>query len=333
MALTLTPRQLTQRSHFYQQFGQLMGAGVPIVKALELLQKNPPAQSFREPVSILLAQISQGATITDAIRGMDQWMPAFDVALIQAGEYSGRLDMVLKLLAQYYEDRAAALRRMLTDLAYPALVLHMAIFLFPFIAWFGGSMSLAGFILRSFGVLALIYGAIFLMIFSAQSRRGLAWRSTLEGILRPIPVLGSARQSLALARLAAALDALTNAGVNIVEAWTMAAAASGSPAIQRAVAGWKPELAGGKTPAELVKGCSLFPDFFSSFYNSGEVSGQLDQNLRHLQTYYQEDGSRKTHFLAKWVPMAIYFMAAGYVGYKVVSYYLGYFNQINELSK
>ena len=46
--------------------------------------------------------------------------PPFDIALVQAGEHSGRLDAVFKLLAAYYNDRAALLRQMISDLAYPA---------------------------------------------------------------------------------------------------------------------------------------------------------------------------------------------------------------------
>jgi type IV pilus assembly protein PilC len=155
----------------------------------------------------------------------------------------------------------------------------------------------------------------------------------LETILRPVPVVGSARQSLALARLAVALESLINAGVTIIEAWDLAAAASGSPAIQRAVATWKPQLAGGQTPAELVKSCPLFPELFGNLYYSGEVSGQLDETLQRLHTYYDEDGSRKSHLLAQWVPRLIYFIVAGFIGYKIIHFYLGYFGQYDEIMK
>jgi len=332
MPLILTPRQLNLRSHFYQQFGQMTAAGLSVPKTLETLERNPPAASFREPIRHLLAQISQGATVADATRSLGRWMPEFDIALIQAGEHSGRLDAVCKLLASYYEDRARMLTQMLTDVAYPAFVLHCGIFLFPMISLFNGG-TLLGFVMKSFGTLTVLYTLAFSLIYAAQGRHGLAWRRSLESLLRPIPVLGTARQSLALARLAAALDALTNAGVTIIEAWTMAAAASGSPAIQSAVAAWQLQLAGGQTPAELVKSCPLFPELFGNLYYSGEISGQLDETLRRLHTYYQEDGSRKTHLLAKWVPQIIYFGVAGYIGYKVVHYYAGYFNEIDQNSK
>jgi general secretion pathway protein F/type IV pilus assembly protein PilC len=334
MALVLTPRELTQRSHFYQQFGQLMAAGVTAVQTLQMLERNPPAQSYREPIRAMLAQISQGATVTDAIRSLGSWTPSFDIALIQAGEHSGRLDAVCKLLSDYYEERAQMLTRMLGNMAYPVLVLHMALFIFPLISLFTPGGSLIVFFLETFGVLAVIYTAVFLGIYASQSRRGQEWRSTLEKLLRGVPILGPARQSVALARLSAALDALLSAGVNIVEAWEMAAAASGSPALQRTVASWRPKLLNeGQTPAELVKASPLFPELFGNLYTSGEVSGQLDETLKRLHKYYQDDGSRKSDALSKWVPMGFYFIVVGFVAYKIIHYYVGYFGQLDQIMK
>ena len=65
----------------------------------------------------------------------------------------------------------------------------------------------------------------------------------------------------AFSRIGAArrrLEALISAGVNIVEAWDLAATASGSPALRRVVATWKPPLTAGQTPAEIVRDLSDF---------------------------------------------------------------------------
>jgi type IV pilus assembly protein PilC len=332
MPLIFTPGQLTRRAHFYQQIGQLMAAGVPIVNVLEMLSRSPPDRSFVEPIQTLLVAISKGSGFSDALRQLGDWMPPFDIALIEAGEHSGRLDAVCKLLANYYEERARLLRQMLSDLLYPAFVLHFAIFMFPLISLFNGG-TMTGFILKTFGVLAIIYAVVAGLIYAGQDRRGLDWRAKLEKGLRRVPVLGTARQSLALARLAAALEALIGAGVNIIEAWDLAAAATGSPAIQQAVQEWKPRVVAGVTPAEAVKNCSLFPELFGNLYSTGEISGQLDESLRNLHTYYQEDATRKLHLLAQWVPRFLYFVVAGLVAWKIISFYLGYFDQINQMSK
>ncbi len=59
-------------------------------------------------------------------------------------------------------------------------------------------------------------------IFASGSRRGEAWRAIAESIFQMIPLLGTALKYLALARLASALDALTNAGVSVVKSWELA---------------------------------------------------------------------------------------------------------------
>ena len=334
MPLIVTPRQLTQRAQFYQQLGQLTAAGIPIVSALDMLARNPPARSFREPIRQIMLQLSQGATVSDAMQHLGSWVPNFDIALVRAAEHSGRLDTVFKMLAAYYTDRAGLLRRMISELAYPVFLFHFAIFLFPFLDWFKGSVSVTSFFLSTFGLLIPIYAGIYFLIFAAEGKRGETWRSMFEKLLSPVPILGSARRSLALARLSAALEALIMAGVTIIEAWEMAAAASGSPAIYRAVLAWKPQVVAGQTPSEAVNAAPRqFPELFANLYHTGEVSGQLDESLRRLRIYYQEEGTSKLHLLAVWVPKLIYFGVAGLVAFKVISFYTGYFGELNEIMK
>jgi type II secretory pathway component PulF len=151
----------------------------------------------------------------------------------------------------------------------------------------------------------------------------------MESVLHPMPALGTARRYLALGRLAAALEALLNAGVNIIQAWELAAAACGSPALRRTVFGWRHLLEAGQTPAELVTGSGKFPQMFASQYHTGEVSGKLDETLRLLHRFYQEEGSRRLHTLAQWTPRAVYICIALMIGYRVVHFWMNYFNQIS----
>jgi type II secretory pathway component PulF len=329
MALILTPGQLSNRSEFYLQLAQLTAAGVPLIKSLDMLGRNPPARSYRKPLAEILEHLSHGETFAGSLSRLGLWTPTFDIALIRAGEHSGRLDVVFRLLGNYYADRARLLRQMITDLAYPVFVFHMAIFLFPFIKWFSDN-NLHAFLLRTFGVLIPLYAAVFGIAYASQGRRAAGWRSFMERVLKPIPVLGTARQYLALARVAAALEALLNAGVTIIEAWEMAAGACGSPAVQRTVMAWKPRVQAGVTPAEVVCASPEFPELFRNLYNSGEVSGQLDDSLRRLHTYYQEEGTRKLHLLAQWVPRAIYLGIALMVAYRVIGFYTSYFQEIRN---
>jgi type II secretory pathway component PulF len=320
---------LSRRADFYHQLGQLTGAGLGLVQALEQLKRHPPDRSYREPIGRLLEQIAGGSTLTDSLQRSGHWLPAFDIALLEAGEHSGRLDACFRLLADYYTDRARLARQMIADLAYPAFLLHFAIFIFPF-AQFFTSGNWAVYLCQTVGVLIPLYAVAALMIFAAQSRHGETWRACFESLVHPIPVLGVARRYLALARLASALEALLSAGVTIIEAWEMAATASGSPALRRTVLGWRPLVNGGQTPAEAVSASGSFPELFASQYGTGEISGKLDDTLRRLHAYYQEEGSRKLQAFSRWTPRAIYFCVVLMIAYRIIAFYTGYFNMVRD---
>ncbi len=128
-----------------------------------------------------------------------------------------------------------------------------------------------------------------------------------------------------------ALEALLSAGVSVIEAWEMAASASGSPALRRTVLAWRPQVDGGRTPAEAVTASRQFPDLFANQYATGEISGQLEDTLKRLHTYYQEEGSRKLHALARWSPRAVYLVVVIIIAYYVLSFWTGYFKQLQNL--
>ncbi len=329
MALIFTPGQLSRRAEFYHQLGQLTAAGLGLLRGLEHLERNPPSRSYREPIRWLLAELREGFTLSESCQRLGQWLPAFDVALLQAGEKSGRLDACFRLLADYYNDRARLARQVLADLAYPAFLFHFAIFIFPFAQLFqtGDWLSYA---CRTAGVLIPVYATVALLVYAGQSRRGEAWRARVESLLHPIPVLGAARRSLALSRLAGALEALISAGVTIVEAWELAATASGSPALRRTVLAWRPLVNAGQTPGEVVSASSKFPELFANQYATGEISGQLDETLRRLHQYYLDEGSRKLHAVAQWTPRGIYLLVALMIGWHVVRFWTKHFNDISN---
>ncbi len=334
MPLIITPRQFTQRAEFYHQLNQFTSAGIPILRALEQIKRSPPAPSFCEPLQRLLDELARGATLAGSLQRLD-WLPAFDLALIGAGEQSGRLDTCFRLLADYYNDRACVIKQVISQLIYPVGLIHFAALVFFIVLPFAASEFNASLILLSAKaalILSPLYGAVALMIYATQSKHGENWRARIEAFLRPVPILGTARHYLALSRLAAALEALISAGVNIFEAWDLAATASGSPALQRAVAAWKPQLVAGQMPSEAVSLCPLFPETFANLYASGEISGKLDESLRHLNRLYHEDGTRKLNAFATWMPRLVYLLVVLLVAYKVIQFWTGIYGSNSELS-
>jgi len=331
-AAIITPGQFNRRAELYHQLAQLIAAGLPLQSALEQLERHPPARSFREPLSRMLQEIAAGFTFSEAIARSGDWVAPFDLALIDAGECSGRLDTCFRLLAQHYAERGRMARRMIGDLAYPVFLLHFAVLIFAFIRYVS-TWNLASGLVVLGGVLLPIYALVALTLYAAQSRHGETWRLFLERLLRYFPLLGSGRRDLALARLSVALEALISAGVTIIEAWELAAAVSGSPTLRRAVEAFLPSVRAGQTPAEAVTASGKFPDLFANQYHSGEVSGKLDETLRRLHAYYQEEGSRKIHAVAQWLPRIIYLLVALAIAYYVIHFWMNYFHQIERATE
>jgi type II secretory pathway component PulF len=334
MSFIVTPRQFTQRAELYHQLAQLTSAGIGVVQALEQIKRAPPARSFREPLQRILDELAKGRTVAESLRQLS-WLPEFDIALIEAGERSGRLDACLRLLADYYNDRARIAKQVISQLIYPVGLIHFAAFVFLIILPFASSQFNANLIFlfaKAALILSPLYAVTFFLIYATQSKHGEKWRARIESFANPIPILGTARRFLALARLAAALEALISAGVNIVEAWDLAATASGSPALRRAVESWRPQIDAGQTPAEVLSACRKFPEMFANLYATGEVSGKLDETLKRLYTYYNEEGTRKLYAFAQWMPRLIYFIVVLVIAYKIVTFYTGYFQQINTLT-
>jgi len=333
MSLIISPRQLSQRAEFYHQINQLTMAGIPVIRALEQIEHHPPAASYRVPIQRLLVELAKGAGLAESLEHLG-WLPDFDVALIGAGEQSGRLDNSFRALAEYYQERGRLIQQVITQLLYPLALVHFAALIFLVVLPFAHSQfnaSLPLLCVKAALVLAPFYAAGIALVYATQSKHGERWRALVESVLRPVPVLGRARHYLALSRLAAALEALISAGVNIFEAWEMAATASGSPALRRAVAAWRPRVTSGQMPSEVVRNCRLFPDTFANLYASGEVSGKLDESLRNLHRLYGEDGTRKLHAFAQWTPRLLYILVALIIAWQIIGFYAGYFNQVSNI--
>jgi len=335
MSLIVSPQQFTRRAELYHQLNQFTSAGIPIVRALEQIKRNPPAASYREPLQRLIDEIGKGATLAESLQSLD-WLPEFDLALIGAGEKSGRLDACFRTLTDYYNDRARVIRQVISQLIYPVVLIHFVVFVFVIVLPFARSQfnaSLPLLFAEAALLLSPLYGAGAVLVYATQSKHGEKWRALVESVLRLVPLLGKARHYLALSRLASALEALISAGVNIFEAWDLAATASGSAALRREVTAWKPQLAAGQMPSEAVQQCPFFPETFANLYASGEISGKLDESLLNLNRLYHEDGTRKLNNFAALMPRLIYFLVALVIAYEVIQFYTGRLQEINDASQ
>ncbi len=330
MAFLYSPRQLTARSELYHQIGISLSAGLPLTKAVRMLAGNPPARSMGWALERIAVRLEAGDTFSEAVAGLRRWAPGFDVALLEAGERSGRLDHVCKLLAKAYEERARLVRQVILGLLYPAFLFHFAFLIMPvghLVALFHGG-TLAEFFWSKAVFFLPFYLGIIALIYACQSTRGRTWRSLLESLSRLLPIFGKARRALVLARFSTALDALLGAGVVSTRAWPLAAAASGSVALEREIDSWVPRFAEGESAGDIIQRSRAFPQHFSSSYTTAEFSGQIDDALPRLSQYYQEQGLRLMKVAAGVLTGVIYgaVMLAAVV--QIFSFWTGHYSNL-----
>ncbi len=334
MALLITPRALAQRGEFYYQLSSMIRAGLPLIGALQTLQKSPPAASYRAPVTQMLAELKAHNTFTGALHTLGDWLPVFDKALLEAGEKSGRLDECFRLLAGYYEERAKLTREVIGQMIYPMMVVHFACLVFPVKVLTAAILNDAWLplLLNKVLIFGTLYGVLAALVLASSGSYGQRWEATMERVLALVPVLGRARQNLALARLTSALEALFSAGVGIVDAWELAARASGSPALANEVALWRPQIeVQHKTPGEILADGNVFPAMFTSLYRTGEISGQLDDTLQRLHEYSRAEGHRQMQMFTRFLTTAVVILIMIAIGFFVVDFYRGRVQDIEKV--
>lgn len=333
MAILILPDQLSARSEFYHQIGSSLAAGLTLVRTLRIVAENPPARGLGGPADRLANRLEAGSTLAESLRSLGRWAPEFDIALLEAGEESGRLDNVCRVLARNYNERARLARQVLLGLFYPVILFHFAFLVLPIAhfmdAFKTGDIGL--FLVRKALFFGPLYAVVVLLILACQSTHGRAWRSMLEQISRFIPVLAKARRSLVLSRLSLALDALLNAGVAATRAWPMAAAASGSPAVEREVARIVPRLVEGESAGDVLLRSRVFPPHFTNIYATSELAGRTDEALGRLAEHYQDEGLRLMKIAAFTLTGLIYAAVLVVVAWQILSFWLGYYGQILDI--
>jgi type II secretory pathway component PulF len=227
------------------------------------------------------------------------------------------------------------MRQVVGELVYPFFLVHFATLVLPVRLLVGLVLNgeLMAFLLPKVIFLGVLYAGVGFFLFAGQGQRAESWRARVESLLAWVPLLGVARRNLAMARLAAALEALLNAGVNTIEAWELAATASGSPALRRTIYAWRPLIESGVPPSELMTSSPEFPEIFSHMYTTAEHSGKIDQTLVHLHAQFRENGMQQLKLFTRGMLIGVSLIVAISIAIQIISFYVGYFNQITTLSE
>ncbi len=321
-----------ERSNLYTEIAKLLEAGFPLENALTTLDHHPLSPASLHFVRSLRQHLKEGRTITEAVVAVEELeISGVEKNLIQAGERSGRITEVFEHLASYFERLHQTRKAVLRGLIYPAVVLHLGVFLFalPEVVAGGG--------LRAWGsalsTLAVFYSVAALAYFGY---RFLNRQSRSEGatdqLLRRIPILGNLRRMLALERFAEVFRIYILSAFKPSEAIAAAGEASQSGQLREQSSRVSQQLVSGQQRlGNLLMANGAFPKDFAACMSTAEEAGTLDKELERWSHYYSSGARDAFARLETWLPKIIYVAISAYLVWKIVSWYLGYFGAVTKL--
>ena len=337
---------------FTRELANLLAAGVPLGRALHILQREAGNPAARRQWSAVHDDVVGGKPLAEALARWPKSFPKVYIAMVRAGEMGGFLELVLNQIADFRSRESELKGRVKSALVYPCVLATLAvgvlIFLLTFFiprfsgifADFGASLPvLTQVIIAVSHAMSSIY-ALFLAVGVAVAVFGVyqwvhtdAGRRTWERWLLATPALGVVLARFALVRFARMLGTLLAAGVPLVTALRVAQDALGNQTLSDAVALAIDEVKRGSALSRSLGACErLFPGSVVEMIAVAEESGRLDKELLRLAQSYEGELDRRLRMLVALAEPALLFLMAGFVGTIVVGMLLPIFT-LQEIIK
>jgi type II secretory pathway component PulF len=313
---------------FYTEMAKLLEAGFGIRKAAAVLHDIglPPAQAVM--LEGLNRGLDQGDSIAMAFSRNTAVITELERRILTAGERGGKLGLAFLHLAEYFALIASARREIIQSMIYPVFILHLGVFIAVVPdALMRGDASLAEIGGSLLARLCLLYLAALITYLGIRSLAKKArTHALIDRFILALPWIGKARRHLAMARFCKVFHASLLAGLSMKETAEAAAQASLSGRIRQAG-----EALASCAQARQPLGPSfiedeVFPKSFARSYATGEEAGTLDKDLARWSKLFQEDAETAVKALAANLPKVLYFAILGWVAWKIISFYTGYYS-------
>jgi general secretion pathway protein F len=333
-----------------RQIAGLVSSGLPLERALTSLADEAEQDAQRYLVANLRAEVNGGATFARALAQHPREFSAIYVAVIDAGEQSGNLGLVLERLADDLEEQQALKAKLIGAALYPAIVTLVAIFIVLFLVTyvvpqvaqvFAGSkraLPLLTVLMIGLSDLARQYGwmlliALFLGAMGARlALARAAIREKFDAFWLTVPVLGRLALGYNAARFANTLAMLAGAGVPILKALQAAAETLSNRAMRRDALEALVLVREGAPLASALAQKKRFPGLLAMFARLGEQTGQLPLMLQRAAKQLSAEVQRRAMQLATLLePLLI--VAMGVVVMLIVLAVLLPIIQLNQLVK
>ncbi len=359
VAGTASRRRTTQRrvparylAVFYSQLADLLRAGVPLLRSLELLAKRTTHRPLKLAIEDVQGQVSDGVHLADAMRQNPYAFSELAVSMIRAGEEGGFLEDVLKRISVFAEQQQELRSRVVGASAYPlflitmgtVIVTAMLVFFVPKfepiftrmssrgeLPWATTAlMGISGF-LQDYG-LFLAVALVAALVIVVQYVRTESGRLRFDRLKLSVVGLGPIARNLAIARFCRILGTLLRNGVPILRGLRIAKDATGNRLLSRAVAAAAENVSAGRSLAEPLTASGQFPEEITEMIAVGEEANNLEDVLVDVADSLERQARRQIELFVRLLEPAMLLVIAGLILFVVVGLLLPIFQSSGVLT-
>jgi len=332
---------------FCRQLSTLIGAGVTILMSLNIISKQVNSRKLYEVIIDLTKNMEAGLSFHEAMAIHPKIFSDLWVNLVESGEASGNLAIVLSRLAAYLEKSAEFKRKIVSALIYPAILtlagvgalLFLSIRIVPTFAEIFKSfnitlplltqllVSVSLFLRNFFVLLIIIFGG--LVITFNQYIHTKEGRRNFENFRFKLPIFGEFFLAMNIERFSSEMSTLLESGVPILYSLEISERSVDNLIMADIIRKIKEDVREGKPLRDSLERSNFFEPMVIQMVSIGEEIGELPQMFKRINVFYQEYcDTFLTRFVALFEPFVLVFVG-GIIGIMVV----GMFLPIFELSK
>ena len=320
-----------------RQMSTLLRAGLPLISTLNALADQVESSKLTKVFSQLRERVNEGASLATAMSDYPHIFPDLYVNMVAAGESSGSLEIVLSRLADYMEDQVQIKNKILTALAYPIIMVCIAIgvigilftYVIPkFVEIFEDIhqalplptqvlIGLAEFSQKFWWlILILVIAAVYGLRRYRNTEKG---RDVFDRTSLKIPIFGTIIRLSAISRFTKTLSTLLASGIPLLKALDIVKRIVNNTVISEAVENASENIKEGASIAEPLRRSGVFPPMVTHMIASGEQSGELEAMLEKVSEFFDSEVEIRVTAMTTLLEPIMILIMAGVVGFIVVS--------------
>lgn len=311
-----------------RQLATLIVAGLPLLRALELITKQERNPAFKSILANVAESVSQGNNLSEALQAHPKVFDKLFVNMIRAGEAGGVLDKVLDRLAKFREKAERIQKKVKSAMVYPGVVMSVAIIIVyilmvkvvpSFQKLLDGQKTqmppLTQFVVGISKLLTVYWWATPVIVVGLYF--GLkAWLSTEKGkelfdrVVFRLPKVGAFVQIVSVSRFARTFGTLMASGVPILQSISITRDTLSNVVIAKSLERVHDRVRDGEPLSVPLEQSGVFPQMVTSMIQVGEETGQLPEMLNRVADIYDEEVDNAVTALTSIIePVLIVFLA------------------------